>query len=357
MRAIILSKPIIRLLLPVLVGVLVYLAVLLAFDTVSSVLEDFFTRELLFCIATSYTLLEINRSILLLFEKRLIAHADYIKHVLGLLLSSILASIAITSALLIAYFSWFENMTEIQIYQTELQIFNAIFLFISLMYQGHYLGFYLIHKKFERELQAEQEEKEVLKRSIDHFNYMLNPEFLLVGMESILLKIKEKNYGRADEGVLLLSDIYRHCLRTQEELVPLKEELDSMLNTQVFLNRFVAKHILLQLPPAPGNLLIVPRTLTKILEAIACSQLSSTALPLHVNLEIRGKQLALEFPSNFSITASDQLFDALNMVKEQHAWLNMDLNWKNNSMFSVHIPLEMPFNLAASTQKQQFPKQ
>jgi len=356
MRPIIISKPIVRLLLPILVGSLVYLSVLLSFDTLSSVLEDFFTRELLFCITTSYILLEVNRYILLLFEKRLVAHSDHLKYILGLLLSSILASISVTSILLIAYFSWFENMTEIQIYLTELQIFNAIFLFISLMYQGHYLGFYLIHKKFERELLAEQEEKEVLKRSIDLFNYMLNPEFLLVGMESILLKIKEKNYEQADEGVLLLSDIYRHSLRTQEELVPLKEELASMENAQLFLNRFVGKHILLHLPSAPGNSLIVPRTLTKILEAIAYSQLSSPALPLHVSLEIRHKQLVLEFPSNFSITASHHLFDTLNVVKGQYNWLNMDLNWKDNSMFSIQVPLEMPYDIATSTQKQPLPE-
>ena len=65
-------KPIHRLVLPFLVGTLAYLAILLAFDTVERMLEDFFTRELFFCVVVSVFLLEANRGLLLAFKKKLV---------------------------------------------------------------------------------------------------------------------------------------------------------------------------------------------------------------------------------------------------------------------------------------------
>ncbi|WP_192346742.1 histidine kinase [Algoriphagus sp. Y33] len=336
-------KPIYRLLLPLPVGTLVYLAILLAFDTVGNITADFFTRELLFCVVSSYALLEINRMLLVFFEKKPGQGLNFIRHTITLLVTSVVASIFTVSFLLVGYFFWFENMVDVQIYLTELKIFNGIFLFVTLMYQSHFLGFSIIHKKYEQELEKEQLEKEELHRSVDLFHYMLNPEFLLVGLESILLCIKENRFSLADEGITLLSDIYRHSLRTQEELVSLADELAAMQSVQAFLNQFISKHIQLSMPETTKNFLLVPRTLTKILEAIAYSQLSSSKFPLEIKLEIRKNQLTISFPSNFSLTTGDQLLKTLNLVKQHYGWLNKTLHWTDTSAFSIFVPMEIPF--------------
>jgi hypothetical protein len=336
-------KPIYRLVLPLLVGTLAYLAILLAFDTVDSMMEDFFTRELFFCIVVSILLLETNRGLLLAFKKKLVYSQNFGRHVAALISLSMAACILLVSSLLIGYFSYFENMTEVAVYTTEMKIFNGIFLFVTLLFQGHFLGFYLIHKRFELELEREAREKESLDRSVNLFHYKLNPQFLLTCLDTILLRLKERQFDEADEGILLLSEIYRHSLRTQEELVSLTEELSAMSTTATFLNQFVSRHIDIEQPRTFDEFLLVPRTLTKLLEAVAYSQLSSSSAPLKITVEIHKDQLVLSFPSNFSLVSEEQLYDTLKEVQQQYAWLNKQMKWSDNATFFIYIPLEKPY--------------
>ncbi|SFU20087.1 hypothetical protein SAMN04489724_0232 [Algoriphagus locisalis] len=350
MTKILTPNPLTRLLLPLGVGALVYLSVLLAFDTVGTALQDFFTQELIFCIVCSYLVLEGNRFLIHQLESKLSIALEFKKQVIRLLILTVVGSIVLTSGMLIAYFSWFENMNDPTVYSTELKIFNGLFIFVSLMYQGHFAGFYYIHNKFQKELESEKREKELLEKNIDLFHYMLNPEFLLVGLESIVIRIKEKDLFMADEGVLLLADIYRHSLKDQEELVPLSQELQAMQCTQTFFRQFVSKNIILSHFPDPAGLLIVPRTLTKVLEAIAYSQLSSESMPLSLSMELSENCLILKFESNFSLTKSHILEETLKVIKSQYGWLNNRLHWQDLSLFSIYIPLEKPFNAQSEVQ-------
>lgn len=336
-------KPIHRLVLPILVGTLAYLAILLAFDTVERMLEDFFTRELLFCVVLSIVLLEANRGLLLAFKQKLVYSRAFGKYATALILCSAATCILVVSGLLIGYFSWFENMTEVAVYTTELKIFNGIFLFVTLLFQSHFLGFYLIHKRFERELEREGRKKESLDRDVSLFHYRLNPQFLLTCLDAILLRLKENQHEEADEGILLLSEIYRHSLHSREELVPLEEELAAMRLKAAFLNQFVSKHIEISKPTGEQDFLLVPRTLTQLLEAVAYSQLSSSSAPLTITVDIHRDQLELSFPCAFSLTAEEQLYSTLRDVQQQYAWLHKSLKWTANSTFFIYIPLEKPF--------------
>ncbi|OOG75206.1 histidine kinase [Algoriphagus sp. A40] len=337
-------KPIYRLLLPLLVGILAYLAILLAFDTVERMMEDFFTREMLFCVVVSIVLLEANRGLLLAFKKKLVYSRDFGKYAATLIVLSVITCIFLVSSFLIGYFSWFENMTEVAVYTTELKIFNGIFLFVTLLFQSHFLGFYLIHKRFERELEKEAREKETLDRNVNLFHYQLNPNFLLTCLDSILLRLGEKQFDQADEGILLLSEIYRYSLNTQEELVSLEEELNAMKTKAAYLNQFNSRNIDIQNPVIKGEYLLVPRTLTKLLEAIAYSQLSSSSSPLKIAVESHLDQLILSFPCNFSLVSEDQLYRTLKEVQEQYVWLNKEMKWTVNGTFFIYISLEKPFH-------------
>ncbi len=337
-------KTVYRLLLPLAVGTLVYLTVLLAFDTVANVTEDFFTNELLFCIICSYVLLEANRALLVLFGKQLVRSSRFLHYAYAMVSCAVILSIGIISLMLISYFYWFENMTDASVYTTELKIFNGIFLIVTLLFQSHFLGFHLIHKRFEKEMEKERFEKESLDRNVDLFNYMLNPQFLFLGLESVLLLLKEKKYELADHGILILSDIYRYSLQPQDELVSLNEELHAMERTELFLNRFVHRYISVT-PPTFTNpaFLLVPRTLTTLLEAIAHSQLSTSSFPLEINLEIRNDKLEISFPSNFSLTSGDQLYETLKEVQRQYLWLDKHIEWTENGTFFIFIPMEKPY--------------
>lgn len=337
MNALPIAKPIYRLLVPLAVGALVYLCVLLAFDTVGGITEGFFTRELLFCILSSYLILEVNHYLRLGFNKW--RRRFFYGHTVLLLGAAVVSSAVVVSFLLVAYFRLFEYMTDISTYATELRIFNGIFLFVALMYQGHFLGFYMIQARFEQEMEREEQEKESLERNVSLFHYMLNPEFLLSGLESILLRLREKKYGHADAGILLLSDIYRHYLEAGDELVSVADEMEAMKKAERFLGMYLHKHILVERTPKGKEMWIVPRTLTKILEAAAYSQLSSPECPLEITLETRENDLVVRFPCNFSLLSGNQLYKVLEEIREQHRWLGKTFHWTESEYVSVFIPL------------------
>ena len=128
--------------------------------------------------------------------------------------------------------------------------------------------------------------------------------------------------------------------------MPLEEELGAMKSIGTFLNQFASRHVDIQNSVKNRDHLLVPRTLTKLLEAIAYSQLSSPSTPLKVTLETHRDQLILTFPSNFSLISEEQLYETLKEVQEQYLWLGKQMKWSANATFFIHIPLEKLFHQA-----------
>lgn len=333
------TKPLFRLLCPLACGCLVYLLVLLAFDTVNRILEDFFNQELLVCISMSYLVLECNRWVVLIFQKRLLqGHSFLLWSLLKIFLALALTAL-LASGSLIFYFRQIEDLYNIDSFATELRVFNSIFLFIALLYQSYFLGFTWLNLKFKQQMAVEQEENNLLNHQIQRFHYVIHPDFLLSGLENILLKLREKQAALADEGIVLLSDIYQYFLQQQEELVPLKEELIVAGKIHQFLCRFSPYHLQIHYHVQDQASLLVPGTLVRLIESVANSQLSSEKAPLVISIEQSADHLTLAFRSNFSLTRQEKFHKMLQCLNQQYDWLGSGgFRWQENECFWICIP-------------------
>ena len=332
------TRPLFRLLLPLVIGCVVYLLVLLAFDTVNRVLDDFFNQELLVCIAMSYLILECNRLLVLIFRKQLF-QTKYLRILtLAIVCCALMLTVLITSSTLMLYFYQVENLTNMASFVTELRVFNGIFLFIAFLYHTYFLGFFWIYQQFQYKVENEAHVTEILENQIKHFHHVLHPGFLLSGLESILLRLKEKQFEKADEGILLLSEIYRYLLKQHDELIALEEEMQVIKNLESFLLEYSPYYLAIKVSVSDLNSLIVPRTLLRLLEAVASSQLSSKHAPLVVSLHEADEQVIVSFPSNFSLTNGDKLYKMLEQVRLQYTWLEKELRWEETDYFKIFIP-------------------
>lgn len=333
------TKPLLRILLPPVLGCMAYLLVLLAFDTIHRVLDDFFNQELLVCIAMSYLVLEGNRLLALVFRKRLQQEYHFLLWSFFVLIQALVLTLLLTSGALILYFRQLENLYNIASFATELRVFNGIFLFIALLYQAYFLGFSWLHLQFQRKVAAEEHENRLLDHQIHCFHYVLHPDFLLSGLENILLRLKEQQSELADDGILLLSGIYQYFLGQQEELLPLKEELQIVEKLDDFLCRFSPYYIRLQTSVQDQSRLIVPATLVRLIESVAGSQLSSLDAPLLISIEQSADQLVVTFLSNFSLTRQEKLYKMLQRIRQQHNWLaGNEFYWEEQEYFKIFIP-------------------
>lgn len=329
------TRPLFRLLAPLGFGCMVYLLVLLAFDTLSRILNDFFNQELLVCIGITYMVLEANRLLAVSFSG--MERHFWLKSGLKLLLALLLTGL-ITSTALILYFRYQLNFTNPLSFLTELKVFNGIFLSLSLLYQSYFLGFVALQHQYQLRIAEEEERGQALAQEIDQFSYALHPDFLFAGLEHVVLKIREQQQESADRGISLLAELYQYFLRRHEELIPLQEELAAVHKLhQLLLNS--GRHLQLELGELNEGVLIVPGSLLRLLEAIAKSQLSSAAAPLQIALQQEEGSLSIRFVPNFSLTHPTALESALNTLQQRFRWLhNNSIQWSPGNPFVITLP-------------------
>ncbi|EMR01834.1 histidine kinase [Cesiribacter andamanensis] len=329
------TRPLFRLLAPLGFGAMVYLLVLLAFDTHSRVLSDFFNQELLVCIGISYGVLEANRLLAVSLTRR--AGQFWLWSSLKLLLA-LLATALITSLALILYFRYQLNFTNPLSFLSELKVFNSIFGALALLYQGYFLGFVALHHQYQLRIAEEEARALELQQQIDLFRHALHPDFLFAGLEHVILRLRELQHQQADAGISLLARLYQYFLRRQEELIPLQEELEAVHKLHQLLLHS-GRHLQLQLGELDEQLLLIPGSLLRLLEAIAHGQLSSAAAPLLVRIEQVSGSLHICFEPNFSLSQPGLLERSLQNLEQRYTGLTGErLRWTPGTPYQITLP-------------------
>lgn len=329
------TRPLFRVLAPLVVGCSVYLLVLLAFDTHTRVLNDFFNQELLVCIGISYLVLESNRLVAWLFSRQ---HSQFWLRTAAKLLITLIATCFLTSGVLMLYFQHVLGISNLLSYFTELKVFNLIFIFISLLYQGYFSGFIWLHYQYQHKIAAEKSLRQELDQEIYGFCYALHPAFLFSSLEHIILSIREQRPEEADEGIMLLAELYRHFLHQQQELIPLQEELVLVAKLHRLLEKG-GKHIRLKLAVQEAQVLLPPGCLLRVVEAIAQTQLSSINAPLQLELQQQQNNLQLSFEANASLTSTTTLQQLLESLQQQFSSSTGGaLRWNPAQEFVITLP-------------------
>ena len=138
------NNPAFRLAAPPLFGVAIYLMILMFFDSVGMLLENFFSREIMFIFGLTYVVFEANRGIIILLNKFFSLDKSVRLRIIIQYLAGISITALLVSLILFLYFRYIEGFTTIQ---TELITFTLIYLLVVAFYHLYHLSIVFLYKQ------------------------------------------------------------------------------------------------------------------------------------------------------------------------------------------------------------------
>lgn len=305
-----------RLVAPVFYGILVYLMVLLLFDSLKMLSENFFSNELLFTFGLSYVFFEANRAIIVLLDKYVKSYSLKIRIISQYFISFVI-TIVIVSALLLLYFKYIEGFTTIN---TELITFNIVYLFVATFYHLHYFSMYFLMKENDKIVAKENQLKSKLRLEFESYRNKVNPNLLFESLETVLVNIYT-NKNMADNLISNLSKSYRYSLINQtSEFVELKEELEAYYALEeIYSGQYPGGIIFnMEIENELSTKNIIPCTISTILELVIASNIISPSKPLYFSILNGPNSLHIEHTINQKLNIIDAEYDKLNSLKKSY---------------------------------------
>jgi len=279
---------------PPLLGIIVYLMVLMFFDSLSMLSENFFSKEMLFTIGLTYFFLEGNRILILINNKIFSGRPDILSRVVSQYLMSGVFTLLLISGGLSGYFIWVEGFNTIN---TELITFNSIYLFTAIFYHLFFFSLFLMNRNNEEELQQEIKKKENLNMELLTFKNQVNPDFLLQALEIIISELHHEK-KHADYLIGQLSKTYRFSLDNRfSDLIPLSAELESLDPViEIFRSKYGRAFSMEISDGIKSNQHhILPGTLRVLTEFALSENIISEHLPLQIIVRQQDNDLILNY--------------------------------------------------------------
>lgn len=280
------NNPLFRILWPPIYGTIVYLLILLLNNNLDQLNDSFFGQELYFCIILSYLVFE---------SMRVAINISFKKHDLepGLLatINLVLVNLAIAALVVFIgvniYFRFVLGFSSGSIFSNELIIFLVVFLFSSLFYTSIAISTSYLFRENRNQLQHEQILKENLELELIKFKNEINPDLLYDSLES-LISLIHKNAEEAEDYIDRMAMVYRYILSSRNsELVKIDQEIKALTNIIFLLNYKHHNNIKLSynVDPAFENRLIIPGSISSVVEIMVRNTIISDFQPLTINFE------------------------------------------------------------------------
>ena len=283
-------QPIFRILNPLFIGVMVYLLILLLNNDTFQIHLLFQSQEVYVCIVASYLILEPNRLVITIFRKFENRFGEWQFPLIIGSLSSLLAMV-VASATLYVYFNVWVGFNPSQ---TELWIFNIIYVVISLLYFTLYFSYSFLHKENKLRLTNEQLIKESISNEFADFKNDINPKLLYTSLERVIT-LAHEDPDRAEELIDHLSGVYRYMLgHKQTELVVLEEEVSAIHQLVSLLNTLPDFSIDFQMNFEDSNIQVIPGIMTSLIENIAKKTINNPNSPLTIYCYVEDEYLVLQ---------------------------------------------------------------
>ena len=281
-----------RLLGPIIFGLVIYLLVLMFFDSIEMLRDNFFSREVLFTIGLSYLFFELNRLIIigcnrLFSDKRSIK----LRIIIQYFLSVIISIIAISYALYL-YFIHVEGFSTIQ---TEIITFNSIFIIVALSYHLFFFSLLYLNKKNDAEIEKELMRRANLDSELQTYKYQINPELLFQSLEIIISELHHDKKV-ANNLVMDLSKMYRYTLDNQNnDLVLVKDEINSLKTIYRIFKAKYPNSLYLNISVDEQKMAynLIPGSLRILFEKALSENIISEKLKLEINIKSKGKRVVL----------------------------------------------------------------
>lgn len=198
---------------------------LLVFDNIDQVFENFFTREIAICIILTYILSESQRAGFFVLNKVYPLQKNLLIRISWQMLYGIISSIILITVCLYIYFVVVIGYSS---FRVELISFNILFGISSVFFNLLYFSIFLFNRRNEEEIAIEESNKKNLEYKMLALKNYVNPDFLYTSLESLISILKNKP-GEAENFIERFSDIYRYKLTNRNiELCLLECEIKTV---------------------------------------------------------------------------------------------------------------------------------
>jgi hypothetical protein len=307
-----------RLAAPPLLGVVVYFLVLMFFDSLSMISDNFFSREILFTIGLSYIFLETNRLIIILHDRVFSAQSAVMSRAVSQYFSAFVITVLLVSLVLYMYFIFIVGFSTIL---TELITFNSIYLFIGFFYHLFFFSLFLISRNNEVRMQQELIKKDNLNMELQAFKNQVNPDFLFRALEIIISELyHEKKH--ADHLIGALSRTYRFSLdHLFSDLIPLKKEIDSIEPVLEIFKTKYKKTFGLKINGNGYNnsYNVIPGTLKVLIEFALSENLITEYLPLEIAVNVTDDKMTVCYPVNERLNHQNPVQNRLDFLLKTYS--------------------------------------
>ncbi len=326
-----------RILAPPLFGLLVYVMVLLLFDSISQLLIHFINIEYFVCVALCFVNFELLRILIIICNKK--CHTKIGYQITIQIILSLVLSITITGILIHIYFKFLVGIIN---FQSELIIFCSILGASALFYNAIYLSQYLQTFKHQNAIiEQEKMNKEAQKRW-SQFQNKINPTLLYKSLEQ-LIGLAHTNKNEADVYLKNLSEIYRQILESSEELIPIKKELNLLKQVSQLLHINYNNNIditIVELPNSKSSH-ITPGFLLLSTQNIINTNIISHTQPFKLKIIENKNTIEIVYIENKRLNINEQKTIELTSEKELLQWYtkNEIIIHKNQNTKTIEIPL------------------
>lgn len=307
-----------RLVSPLILGVVVYMLVLLFFDSIEQFTSNFFGQEVAFVIVLSFFFLELNRLIIIILNRIHPLNKNFQVRLVLQFLTSASVSAILVSAFLYFYFVRFAGFRTIN---TELMIFNIIYFFTGLSYHLYYFSFVLLNKRNTALTEEEALKKSNVELEIESLKNQVNPNFLFQSLEIIISELGHNN-KLADDLISCLAKVYRFTLDNKDmDLIPVDEELESLNPLLKLFNAKYKDGIKFRLKNESKKVkYLIPGTLQLFFENAIFQNIITEAMPLIFEIEIEEKEVLLKHSMNKKLNNNLNLDAQISKLKKAYGF-------------------------------------
>ncbi len=344
-----------RFLLPFPIGVVVYILILLVFDSLEQFGSNFFSQEVAITIFLSFVLLETQRLLLNATDRRFPLKMQIISgeeecvptksvnHSLRIVLVpliSVLFSLILISLLVSIYFSFVLSISD---FYTELIVFNAVYSIVAILYSIIHVStsFLAVHKQIH--YKQEKELRKGMETDLEKFKMQINPKLLYDGLEN-LISIVHVDPKLAEQFVGHLSKIYRYNLDNRHvELVDLKYELD-LSSSLLHLLNVQHKNMIsftYNLPDDWFEHQVIPCTISTLIQEVVNKSIINSFQAINISLNMVGDKLVFICNDNPRIGFNGESTWNLSLINKAYSFFNnqqLEIV-RNNQQLHINIPL------------------
>tara|TARA_R110001583_G_scaffold16041_2_gene65107 strand:- start:4431 stop:5471 length:1041 start_codon:yes stop_codon:yes gene_type:complete len=293
-----LNQALYRIFAPLVAGVFVYMLILLVFDRLSEIINNFQPDELVFLILVNYILFETYRIWISSIEKsKQFIKTPWVKTGI-LFLGSFIITIAEVTACMWLYFNYYVGMSSISSFLIS---FLIVFILVGILFHLFYISITFLDKQNTLLLQKEEVNRKNIQYELEVFRNKINPDFLYNSLEGIISLIRKENVDQAEKHIDYLALFYRRILGNRySEIISLEDEIKKIEHYLEIQNyQYSGKlNIDWQLKTDAKEIMIVPNTVLQAISLIEQTQLVNANTKLDISVEDDNEYIYFKYKSS-----------------------------------------------------------